>query len=37
MEEVIDTDPAADLAAEEDNKLINEVNVDYPRAEAVGC
>jgi len=37
VEEVADTDPAADLAAEEENKLINEVNIGYPRAEAVGC
>jgi len=37
VEEVVDTDPAADLAAEEENKLINEVNIDYPQAEAVGC
>lgn len=35
MEEVIDADPAAELAAEEENKLINEVDIDYPQAEAV--
>jgi hypothetical protein len=37
VEEVADADPAADLAAEEENKLINEVNTDYPQAETVGC
>ena len=37
MEEVIDADPAAELAAEEENKLINEVHIDYPRAKEVPC
>jgi len=26
VEEVVDADPAADLAAEEENKLVNEVH-----------
>jgi hypothetical protein len=30
VEEVIDADPAADLAAEEENKLINEVHTNSP-------
>lgn len=30
-EEVIEADPAADLAAEEENKLINEVYFHYPQ------
>jgi hypothetical protein len=37
VEEVIDADPAADLAAEEENKLINEVRVDCPQMKALGA
>jgi len=36
-EEVIDADPAADLAAEEENKLINEVHIDHPHPKEVAC
>ena len=35
MEEVVDADPAADLAAEEENKVVNEVHDGYPRAKMV--
>lgn len=37
MEEVIDADPAADLAAEEENKLINEVHHRYLQAKPAVC
>lgn len=37
VDEVIEVDPAVDLAAEEENKLINEVHINYPRANAVAC
>lgn len=37
MEEVVDADPAAELAAEEENKLINEVHTDRPQAKVVAC
>jgi hypothetical protein len=37
VEEIPDTDPAAELAAEEENKLINEVHRDYPQAKVVAC
>ena len=36
MEEIAETDPAADLAAEEENKLINEVYIECRRAGVVG-
>jgi len=37
VEEVVDADPAADLAAEEENKLINEVYMSCPPAKVVAC
>ena len=37
VEEVIDADPAADLAAEEENKLINEVHIDHPQIKLATC
>jgi hypothetical protein len=37
VEEVIDADPAADLAAEEENKLINEVHIDHPQRDLATC
>ena len=37
VEEAIDADPAADLAAEEENKLINEVDIGYPRVKLAAC
>ena len=37
IEEIPDTDPAAELAAEEENKLINEVHHRYPQAQVVAC
>jgi len=37
VEEVIDADPAAELAAEEENKLINEVHTDHPLAKVTAC
>lgn len=36
VEEVTDADPAAELAAEEENKLINEVHTDYPQVNGGG-
>ena len=37
VEEVTDADPAAELAAEEENKLINEVYIDHPQAKTAAC
>lgn len=37
VEEVVDADPAAELAAEEENKLINEVHLNRPQAKVVAC
>ena len=32
-EEVIEVDPDVDIAAEEENKVINEVHINYPGAK----